>query len=42
VEKIGADLSVVGSHRPTTATYLLGSNAASIVRHAKRSVMVVR
>jgi universal stress protein F len=41
-EKIGADLIVVGSHRPTMATYLLGSNAATIVRHAKCSVLVVR
>ena len=41
-ETIGADLIVVGSHRPTMATYLLGSNAASIVRHAKCSVLVIR
>ena len=41
-EKMGADLIVVGSHRPTTATYLIGSNAATIVRHAKCSVLVVR
>jgi nucleotide-binding universal stress UspA family protein len=41
-EKTGADLVVVGSHRPTMATYLLGSNAATIVRHAKCSVLVVR
>jgi nucleotide-binding universal stress UspA family protein len=41
-EKIGADLIVVGSHRPTMATYLLGSNAARIVRHAPCSVLVVR
>jgi len=41
-EKIGADLIVVGSHRPTMATYLIGSNAATIVRHAKCSVLVVR
>src|SRR5689334_11693494 len=34
-EKTAADLIVVGSHRPTMATYLLGSNAATIVRHAK-------
>ena len=40
--KIGADLIVVGSHRPTTANYLLGSNAATIVRHAPCSVLVVR
>jgi len=41
-EKIGADLIVVGSHRPTMATYLIGSNAATIVRHAPCSVLVVR
>lgn len=41
-ERIGADLIVVGSHRPATATYLLGSNAATIVRHAQCSVLVVR
>jgi nucleotide-binding universal stress UspA family protein len=35
-------LIVVGSHRPTMATYLLGSNAKTIVRHAKCSVLVVR
>ncbi len=37
-----ADLIVVGSHRPTMATYLLGSNAKTIVRHAVCSVLVVR
>jgi nucleotide-binding universal stress UspA family protein len=41
-EKTGADLIVIGSHRPTMATYLLGSNASTIVRHAKCSVLVVR
>src|SRR3712207_1354001 len=41
-EKTGADLVVVGSHRPTMATFLLGSNASTIVRHAKCSVLVVR
>jgi nucleotide-binding universal stress UspA family protein len=41
-DKIRADLIVIGSHRPTRATYLLGSNAASIVRHARCSVLVVR
>jgi nucleotide-binding universal stress UspA family protein len=34
-EKTGTDLVVIGSHRPTMATYLLGSNASTIVRHAK-------
>jgi nucleotide-binding universal stress UspA family protein len=41
-ERTGSDLIVVGSHRPTMATYLLGSNAAAIVRHATCSVLVVR
>lgn len=36
------DLIVMASHRPRLATYLLGSNAAHVVRHAKCSVMVVR
>ena len=40
--KTGADLIVVGSHRPTMASYLLGSNASTIVRHAESSVLVVR
>lgn len=37
-----ADLIVIGSHHPTLATYLIGSNAANIVRHANCSVLVVR
>jgi nucleotide-binding universal stress UspA family protein len=41
-EDWNADLIVVGSHRPTMATYLLGSNAKTIVRHAKCSVLVIR
>jgi nucleotide-binding universal stress UspA family protein len=40
--KSDADLIIVGSHRPTMATYLLGSNASTIVRHAESSVLVVR
>jgi len=40
--KWGADLIVVGSHRPVMADYLLGSNAKTIVRHAQCSVLVVR
>jgi nucleotide-binding universal stress UspA family protein len=40
-DTVGADLIVIGSHRPTMATYLLGSNAATIVRHARMSVLVV-
>jgi nucleotide-binding universal stress UspA family protein len=41
-ENTATDLIVVGSHRPSMATYLIGSNAARIVRHAKCSVLVVR
>lgn len=37
-----ADLIVIGSHRPAMSTYLIGSNAKSVVRHAKCSVLVVR
>lgn len=38
----GADLIVVGSHRPVMSDYLLGSNAKTIVAHAQCSVLVVR
>lgn len=41
-KKIGADLIVMGSHRPELADYLLGPNAARVVRHADCSVLVVR
>ncbi|MCG6122523.1 MAG: universal stress protein [Microvirga sp.] len=41
-DKCAADLIVVGSHRPSMSTYLLGSNATTIVRHARISVLVVR
>jgi nucleotide-binding universal stress UspA family protein len=41
-EDWGADLIIVGSHRPGMATYVLGTSAAAIVRHAKCSVLVVR
>jgi nucleotide-binding universal stress UspA family protein len=37
-----ADLIIVGSHSPSMSTYLLGSNAQKIVRHADCSVLVVR
>lgn len=38
----GVDVIVVTSHRPQMSTYLLGSNAAKIVRHATCSVLVLR
>jgi len=39
---VSADLIVIGSHRPALKDYLLGPNAARVVRHAPISVMVVR
>jgi len=41
-DEIGSDLIVLASHRPGTKDYLLGPNAARVVRHAKQSVFVVR
>jgi nucleotide-binding universal stress UspA family protein len=38
----GAHLIVIGAHSPSIRTYLLGSNAEKILRHANCSVMVVR
>ena len=40
--RMKADLIVVGSHRPNWSTYLIGSNAGNIVRHAQCSVLVMR
>lgn len=39
---LSADLIVIGAHRPELKDYLLGPNAARVVRHAPQSVMVVR
>jgi nucleotide-binding universal stress UspA family protein len=41
-EKIDADLIIMGSHRPELEDYLLGPNAARVVRHSDKSVLVVR
>jgi len=41
-EHLAADLIVVGSHAPHAGDFLLGSNAARVVRHAACSVYVVR
>jgi nucleotide-binding universal stress UspA family protein len=41
-ETLSADLIVMGAHRPELRDYLLGPNAAKVVRHADCSVMVVR
>lgn len=41
-KRAGADLIVMAAHRPGRADYLLGPNAARVVRHATCSVLVVR
>jgi nucleotide-binding universal stress UspA family protein len=41
-ERTRCDLIVMSSHRPELSDYLLGPNAARVVRHAKVSVLVVR
>lgn len=41
-DKIGASFIVMTSHRPGMQDYLLGPNAARVVRHAKQSVAVIR
>ena len=40
--EVEADLIVMASQRPELKTYLLGPNAARVVRHAGCSVLVVR
>ena len=41
-KKLDVDLIVMASHRPELKDYLLGPNAARVVRHSNRSVLVVR
>jgi nucleotide-binding universal stress UspA family protein len=41
-DSTGCDLIVMASHRPELQDYLLGSNAAKVVRHARQSVLVSR
>lgn len=41
-DKINADLIVMSAHRPELKDYLLGPNSAKVVRHSKKSVLVVR
>ncbi|ABV93187.1 UspA domain protein [Dinoroseobacter shibae DFL 12 = DSM 16493] len=41
-DRLDVDAIVLGSHRPDLADYLLGPNAARVVRHARQSVFVVR
>jgi len=41
-DEIGCDAIVMAAGNPDLAQYLLGPNAARVVRHAKCSVLVVR
>lgn len=41
-EAFGADLIVIGPHKPSLAKMILGSNATAILRNAKVSVLVAR
>ena len=41
-KSVNADLIVIASHRPELKDYLIGPNAARVMRHAHRSVLVVR
>lgn len=41
-EQISAGLIVMGAHRPAFRDYLLGPNAARVVRHSACSVLVLR
>ena len=41
-EKLNSDLIVMASHRPKMQDYLLGPNAARVVRHAPVHVFIVR
>ena len=41
-DKLKCDLIVMASNRPELQDYLLGPNAARVVRHARQSVFVVR
>lgn len=40
--RAGADLILMASHRPELSDYLIGPNAARVMRHAACSVLVVR
>ena len=39
---LDVDLIIIGAHRPSLKDYLLGTNAARVVRHANCSVLVMR
>jgi universal stress protein F len=41
-ERLDCDLIVMASHRPEMLDMLIGPNADNVVRHTKKSVMIVR
>lgn len=41
-ESLQADLIITGAYKPHVTDFLLGTNAARVVRHASCSVLVVR
>ncbi len=41
-DELNCSLIIMASHRPETQDYLLGPNAARVVRHSARSVFIVR
>ena len=41
-ERLGVSMIVMGAHKPSFKDYLLGPNAARVMRHAACSVLVVR
>lgn len=41
-DRLMVDAIVMASHRPELSDYLIGPNAARVVRHARQSVFVVR
>ena len=41
-DRLQVDAIVMASHRPELSDYLIGPNAARVVRHASQSVFVVR
>ncbi|KNG94146.1 universal stress protein [Pseudaestuariivita atlantica] len=41
-DRLGVGCIIVGAHSPMLKDYLIGTNAARVVRHASQSVFVVR
>lgn len=41
-KELGIDLIVMASHRPELKDYLLGPNAARVLRHAECPVLIIR